>query len=101
MNNSTLLRVDNTGIISAPEGTTYTVAGKEFPVIGYTNFNGKLVPLVDIPSMSDYKWQLMCLHDRLEHPEKYRDTEDVDATIERLKKWLAEHTEQHSIAMPA
>ena len=51
--------------------------------------------------MSDYKWQYNCLMDRLEHPEKYQDTEDVEAAIERLKKWLAEHTEQYPIATPA
>lgn len=101
MNKSPLPQIDPQRIIPTPEGTTHTVAGKEFPVIGYTDFNSKAVPLVDIPMMSDYKWQLMCLQDRLEHPENYQDTEDVEAAIERLKKWLAEHTEQYPIATPA
>lgn len=89
---TTLKQMPPTEIIPAREGTTYTVAGKAFPVIGYTDFNGKLVPLVNIPSMSDYKWQLECLQIRIEHPEYYSDTEDVEATIARLKKWLEEHT---------
>lgn len=33
------------------------------------------VPLIH--AMTDYKWQLGCLKDRLEHPEKYEQTEDV------------------------
>lgn len=75
----------------APKGVTYSIAGKEYPVTGYYNFQGEMIPLVDIPMVSDYKWQSDCLKDRLEHPEKYRDSEDVEATIEHLKKWLAEH----------
>lgn len=44
--------------------------------------------------MSDYNWQLNCLKDRLEHPEKYEKTEDVTAAIKRLKNWLAENVPQ-------
>ena len=50
------------------------------------------LPVVDIPMMSDYRWQLNCLKSRLEHPEIYAADEDVPAVIERLKRWLAEHT---------
>lgn len=100
MNVSKISQVTPSSIIPAPEGTTHTVAGKEFPVIGYTDLNGKAVPLVDIPSMSDYKWQLMCLQSRIENPELYSDTEDVAATIERLKKWLAEHTPEENKTLP-
>ncbi len=48
-------------------------------------------PIVNIPMMSDYKWQKRCLEDRLKHPDKYENTEDVKATIERLYKWLEEN----------
>ena len=34
----------------------------------------------------------ICLKSRLEHPEFYEATEDVPAVIERIKRWLAEHT---------
>lgn len=44
--------------------------------------------------MSDYKWQLNCLKDRLKNPEKYKAFENVPATIERLTKWLVEHIPQ-------
>ncbi len=92
--NNKLSKLDPTKIFSAPEGTTYKIDNKEFPVTGYVKLNDNFVPLVDIPSMSDYKWQLMCLQDRLEHPEKYQNREDVEATIERLKKWLEEHAKK-------
>ena len=77
---------------------TYNVGGKDYKVEGYIKANDTetgeqfFVPLVDIPVMSDYKWQLICLKSRLEHPESYEATEDVPAVIERLKRWLAEHT---------
>lgn len=50
------------------------------------------IPVLDIPQMSDYKWQLNCLIDRLEHPEKYADSENVEEHITQLRKWLAEHS---------
>ena len=72
---------------------TYNINGQDFPIVGYYKVNGQTVPLVDIPSMSDYKWQLDCLISRIEHREIYETLlhEDVDAEIEKLKKWLAEH----------
>ncbi len=92
MNNSVIPQIYPQHIIPAPEGTTYTVAGKEFPVIGYADFNGKTVPWVDIPMMSDYKWQYNCLMDRIENPEKYAAIgEDVTEKIEHLKMWLVEN----------
>lgn len=96
MNNKTL-PINKSFITPAPEGLTYTVAGQEFPVIGFVNNGGHPVPLVDIPSMSDYKYQLMCLQSRLEHPEMYRNIlgEDVEAEIERLKKWLMENADKY------
>ena len=44
--------------------------------------------------MSDYQWQLNCLNDRLEHPEKYQADENVPETIAKIKQWLAEHKPQ-------
>lgn len=74
----------------------YKIYDKEYNIIGYKsvvdedgNFFGK-VPIVDIPQISDYQWQLDCLNDRLQHPEKYEDIENVEETIAKLRKWLAE-----------
>lgn len=50
-----------------------------------------IVSLVDVPMMSDYKWQLLCLKDRMEHPEKYDKTENVAETIANIIKWLSEN----------
>lgn len=73
----------------------YNICGQDYPISGYQNINGQAVPLVDIPMMSDYKWQLDCLISRIEHREIYETLlhEDVDATINKLKKWLKENQE--------
>lgn len=87
-----LVKVREQKLLPCPEGTTYSIKGKEYPVKGYYENGGQLVPLVDIKMQSDYKWQYDCLMDRLEHPEKYTVLgEDVQATIERLKQWLIEN----------
>lgn len=49
------------------------------------------VPIINIPSMSDYTWQKRCLEDRLKHPDKYADRENLPETIASLRKWLAEN----------
>lgn len=73
----------------------YNINGQDYPISGYQNINGQAVPLVDIPMMSDYKWQLDCLISHIEHREIYETLlhEDVDATINKLKKWLEENQE--------
>lgn len=77
---------------------TYNVGGRNFKVKEYIKCKDSetaeifFLPVVDIPMMSDYQWQLNCLKSRLEHPEYYEATEDVPAVIESLKRWLAEHT---------
>lgn len=78
---------------------TYAIAGTDYPVIQMTNKapDGtklkKPVPLVDIPMMSDYRWQQMALEDRIAHPEKYPE-EDLTVTVPRLRRWLEEHSEE-------
>lgn len=64
-----------------------------YPTVGYLNIQstGEEIPILDIPLMSDYEWQQKCLQDRRNHPEKYTDIEDVNATITRIENWLAEH----------
>lgn len=50
------------------------------------------LPLVDVPMMSGYKWQLRALEDRLENPEKYQAVgEDVEEAIAQLREWLEEY----------
>lgn len=70
---------------------TYKIGDLEYRISRYVKVKrfGEL-PVVEIPTMSDYDWQRLCLESRLEHPELYRATEDVEATIKRLRKWLSE-----------
>lgn len=75
----------------------YCIGDREFEIIGKVKVvngsgepTGEVVPLVDIPQMSDYEYQLMALNDRLERPEYYERSENVPETIEKLKAWLSE-----------
>lgn len=76
---------------------TYEINGKEYPIAGYVETanedtgESSYIPVVDIPMMSDYNWQLLALNDRLSHPERYEATENVKETVERLYGWLREH----------
>lgn len=72
---------------------TVEICGMEYAVVDEIRVRGTdiHIPVPDIRMMTDYKWQEMCLNDRLEHPEIYEDTEDVEATIQRLKNWLENH----------
>ncbi len=77
---------------------TYTISGRKYKVEEYVKVKNKdtqeqyLLPLVDIPMVSDYKWQSDALESRLKHPEWYEKDENVSEVIERLKAWLSEHT---------
>ncbi len=74
----------------------YSVGGKPFPIIGHIavreNHKEETVslPIVDIPYLPDYRWQMDSLRDRLEHPDAYPD-EDVHKMIEQIQNWLASH----------
>lgn len=73
---------------------TYSAGGKEWSVTGWRAISGVGVfPVVDIPMVSDYKWQLDCLESRLRHPEYYAEHEDMAAVIEGLKRYLEENRE--------
>ena len=53
---------------------TMEVCGRNYPVIGYVEDETLgTVPLLDIPMMSDYNWQLRPLQSRLKNPELYRE----------------------------
>lgn len=76
----------------AQPGEVYRLAGKDYPVTARVKMQGGLnLPLVDLPMMSDYTWQLGALKSRLEHPEVYAQFEDVEETVARLRQWLAEN----------
>ena len=74
---------------------TMKIGGPSFPVAGYVTDEAiGTVPLVDLPMVSDYRWQLESLQGRLEAPEKYRAIgEDVEAVISDLRRWLKGHSE--------
>jgi len=73
------------------EGQYMEVSWKRYEVEEYITREDKEIPLIKFKMMDDCKWQLDCLNDRLEHPEKYEGAEDVQATIEMLRGWLADH----------
>ena len=70
------------------------VGSREYPVTGYAKSpTYGTLPIVDIPMMSDYKWQLTALQSRLRNPKMYEEDlgGNVPAVIARLKAWLLEH----------
>ena len=80
--------------IEVKDGTAYCeVSGRQFPITSFLpHAELGLIPMLGIPQMSDYAWQEMALQSRLKNPERYRETEDVEATITRLQRWLLEHS---------
>lgn len=82
------------GYVEAPPDME--VAGRSYPVAGMVEVApGVEVPLLDIPMMSDFNWQLEALVSRLQDPERYKTAlgEDVPAVISRLCDWLWAHIE--------
>lgn len=80
----------------------YQINGKEFKITGYAklkdkdeNPTSKIVPIIDIPQDSDYKYQLMSLRSRIMHPEYYEASENILEVMEELKTWLIEKTTAH------
>lgn len=79
-------------LIPARPGEVFSLGGKSYPVTGYLSVDGMpTVPLVDIPMMTDYQWQLFALESRLQHPENYAPFEDVAETVANLRQWLKEN----------
>lgn len=78
---------------------TYEINGKEFEIMGYVRLKDKdgkpteeYIPIVDVPQISDYKYQLMSLKSRIMHPEYYEVSENVSVVMEKLKIWLLART---------
>lgn len=74
------------------ESATFNVAGREYPISDYveTKEFGTL-PIVDIPMMTNYKWQKLCLEFRIKNRELYGKHEDVDTSIAELQAWIAKN----------
>lgn len=84
-------------LIPAGPGEVFSLNGKSYPVTGYLAVPGMpTVPLVDIPMMTDYQWQLSCLKSRLQHPEVYAQFENVEETVAKLRQWLAEYDQKEA-----
>lgn len=76
------------------------VNGQKVPVkrMVMSPLAGKKVPLLDMPMMSDIKWQRMALENRLRSPEPYEKylNEDVPAVIRKLEAWLAKNDPEYT-----
>lgn len=47
---------------------TYEIAGKAYPILGYvTTLQTGAVPLVDLPMMSDERWNELCREIAVKH----------------------------------
>lgn len=79
-------------------GTKHEIDDKTKVLItGYWVSEEENISLPCISTISNYRWQLDCLIDRLFHPDKYSSTsmnENVDERVEYLTCWLMEHTEK-------
>lgn len=88
---------------------TIEIQNITYPIIGYVKIDycgdikptshqdSKALPVADIPLMSDYRWQEMCLEDRVNNPEKYPDKEKLARDIEKLTSWLEEHKKENKV----
>ena len=71
----------------------YDAGGRCWEVTGWEVIEGVgAFPILDMPLVSDYRWQLNALESRLRHPEFYAE-EDLPATIERLRAYLEKNRE--------
>ncbi len=85
------------GTVELPaEMAEMEVGGRKYPVEAFLETEGGgLIPLLDIPMMSDFTWQLGALLDREKDPEKYEAMgEDVPAVKARIRAWLQGHMDQ-------
>ncbi len=79
-------------IFNLQESQAYNLGGYACSYSNVAVDANTAAPLPEIKMINDYEWQRRALSDREQHPERYRAKgEDVDATIERIKQWLATH----------
>ena len=72
----------------------YAAGGREWNVSGWEAIEGVgIFPILEMPQVSDYRWQLEALEDRLRHPERYEERENVAAVIARLRAYLEKNRE--------
>lgn len=87
--------------INKPAAGQKAVISKSAVLAIQNCFGRNLVANIPVYSMADdcdYTWQLSCLKERIEQPEKYAGAplfEDVAEHIRNLCAWLAEYEEQH------
>lgn len=62
--------------------------GVNLPVVGYFTSDDGKYKMPCFETMSDFKYQLLILHDRLFHPHKYPD-EDIPKVIDKVITWLS------------
>lgn len=69
-----------------------------YPVIGQVEMKcGQIVPLIDIPLMSDEKWQQLAgeqaVHNYIR--ENGREPENVEAAFKWQREWIVRRTASH------
>lgn len=83
---------DIPGTVVTQEAVYAEAGGNYYPVIAMQSTEKfGLVPVLNIPQMSDYQWKKCCLESRLAHPERYAKIENVVDSVARLRKWLMKH----------
>ena len=72
---------------------TYEIAGREYPILGYvTTPQTGIVPLVDLPMMSDERWNELALENAVHNFN--RRFGRPPATVEEAVEWQHEDTIQ-------
>ena len=72
------------------------INGKKYKVERYIEVKNKdevigSIPLLSVTMMSDYKWQLQAMKDRLQNSYKYSN-ENISDVLNNLKEWLLNNT---------
>lgn len=76
-------------------GTKIAITGYNMIIEKETGKEFGVVPMISMPDDADYRWQLNCLKSRLETPQNYEESENVQEVIEHLIEWLSDYEEQH------
>lgn len=79
------------------------IHGKEYKVLTYVeiiddrNDENKVVgklPILNIPMMSDFKWQVRCIENKLDNIEHFQKTENIAVSIFKLLKWCNDNIDK-------
>lgn len=69
---------------------TMMIRGKEYPVIGHVQIGNAVKPIVDIPMMSDERWNELSRENAVENYIKEFGTEPV--SVEAAVEWQREYS---------